>query len=408
MAKRKPITTELQLKRMRSESKAVDVKIAHTSGLVVRFDPAGGKSFRWDRGSGNKPRVITYGQFPDLSLAKAISIHNKTKERHKDGTLTALEAGAPTTVKELAEVFYTDRIVPNRKRPEVVRAILNNDIIPQLGSVKLRTISTLAVRKAVLKVTERGATTHAGKVLAIIKQMLRFGVAIGVMEFNAADTLERVDLGIQDNQRDRVLDHDELKLFWHALESAPRLSLPVKVALQLLTLLGLRSAELRQSRWEEIDDHTLTIPVKNQKLSPRQEKKGKPFVVPLTDFALGLFDQLRGLDEEWIFPGSNEGPIADKVFCRATSRLFKLKIGSVPLLPMEKFTPHDLRRTMRSNLSQLGVPPHVAERCLNHSLGRILATYDQYDYLVFERKRLNPKKNNNLYTVQWTKDYNAC
>ncbi|MCU7960870.1 MAG: hypothetical protein KZQ58_12930, partial [gamma proteobacterium symbiont of Bathyaustriella thionipta] len=29
-------------------------------------------------------------------------------------------------------------------------------------------------------------------------------------------------------------------------------------------------------------------------------------------------------------------------------------------------------------------------------------------YLVFERKRLNPKKNNNLYTVQWTKDYNAC
>ncbi|MCU7960306.1 MAG: HsdR family type I site-specific deoxyribonuclease, partial [gamma proteobacterium symbiont of Bathyaustriella thionipta] len=28
--------------------------------------------------------------------------------------------------------------------------------------------------------------------------------------------------------------------------------------------------------------------------------------------------------------------------------------------------------------------------------------------LVFERKRLNPKKNNNLYTVQWTKDYNAC
>ncbi|MCU7958997.1 MAG: hypothetical protein KZQ58_03165, partial [gamma proteobacterium symbiont of Bathyaustriella thionipta] len=29
-------------------------------------------------------------------------------------------------------------------------------------------------------------------------------------------------------------------------------------------------------------------------------------------------------------------------------------------------------------------------------------------YIVFERKRLNPKKNNNLYTVQWTKDYNAC
>ena len=57
-------------------------------------------------------------------------------------------------------------------------------------------------------------------------------------------------------------------------------------------------------------------------------------------------------------------------------------------MPINSFTPHDLTRTMRSELSKLRVPPHVAERCLNHSLGRIIETYDQHDYLDERREAL--------------------
>ena len=54
-----------------------------------------------------------------------------------------------------------------------------------------------------------------------------------------------------------------------------------------------------------------------------------------------------------------------------------------------RFTPHDLRSTARSHLGALGVDVLIAERCLNHSLGGLVAVYDQHDYLQERRKALD-------------------
>lgn len=53
---------------------------------------------------------------------------------------------------------------------------------------------------------------------------------------------------------------------------------------------------------------------------------------------------------------------------------------------IDEFTVHDLRRTCRSLMAELGVPGHVAERCLNHKLKGVEGIYDRYDYYD-ERKR---------------------
>lgn len=54
-----------------------------------------------------------------------------------------------------------------------------------------------------------------------------------------------------------------------------------------------------------------------------------------------------------------------------------------------RFTPHDLRSTARSHLGALGVNLLIAERCLNHSLGGLIAVYDQHDYLSERRAALD-------------------
>jgi hypothetical protein len=49
---------------------------------------------------------------------------------------------------------------------------------------------------------------------------------------------------------------------------------------------------------------------------------------------------------------------------------------------------HDLRRTATTIMARLNVPPHVADRVLNHSSGTIrgvAATYNRFTYLD-ERK----------------------
>jgi integrase len=50
---------------------------------------------------------------------------------------------------------------------------------------------------------------------------------------------------------------------------------------------------------------------------------------------------------------------------------------------------HDLRRTCRTHLSAIGVPVHIAEKVLGHSLRGILAVYDKYDYLDEQKEALN-------------------
>jgi integrase len=51
----------------------------------------------------------------------------------------------------------------------------------------------------------------------------------------------------------------------------------------------------------------------------------------------------------------------------------------------DEFTIHDLRRTMRTNLSSLGIRSEVAERRLNHKLPSLQGAYNTHDYFA-ERK----------------------
>lgn len=67
---------------------------------------------------------------------------------------------------------------------------------------------------------------------------------------------------------------------------------------------------------------------------------------------------------------------------RAISKLFGREPGRTVQPPnkmgnLQHFTVHDLRRTFRSLASSAGVPSHVAERCLNHSLKGVEAIYDR-------------------------------
>ncbi len=55
---------------------------------------------------------------------------------------------------------------------------------------------------------------------------------------------------------------------------------------------------------------------------------------------------------------------------------------------MVEWTLHDLRRTMRTGLGRIGVPPHIAELLINHVKGGIEAVYDRYSYAAEKRDAL--------------------
>jgi integrase len=400
-----PLTT----KRIENlKPKAVPYELSDgSSGLRLRVTPAGRKVWRWHYrpAPGAPQKVLTLGYFtregdPEhVGLSAARNKLDELQGARRENRLSEVVGGgpgAPGTVRELAERFYTLRIVPHRNRPEVVRDALDRDVLPRLGARKLSAFSTAACRSAVETVIERGATTYAGRVLQVLKQLGRFGQASGYLPGNPAAPLEPQMLGIVSEQSDRWLSSEEIVLWWGALDAA-EMTPTVRLGLRLLLLTGLRTGELLKARWTDVDldaEHTLTVPVSSQKLTKRAARTARPFIVPLAPAAEDLLRELLHLAgrSPWVMasPDAADGRVTDKALARAMRRLWeprRMADGKLrPLLKMPQASPHDLRRTMRTHYEEtLGIDPHVAERALNHSLGRIVSTYTRSDYLPARR-----------------------
>nr|WP_282705588.1 tyrosine-type recombinase/integrase [Shewanella colwelliana] len=47
----------------------------------------------------------------------------------------------------------------------------------------------------------------------------------------------------------------------------------------------------------------------------------------------------------------------------------------------KKWTLHDLRRTLATRLNDLGIPPHVVEHLLGHSVSGVAGIYNRSHYI---------------------------
>jgi integrase len=75
-------------------------------------------------------------------------------------------------------------------------------------------------------------------------------------------------------------------------------------------------------------------------------------------------------------------------------------LARVPARLKLGWTPHDLRRTMATHMADMGVMPHVIEKCLNHKMAGVMAVYNRAEYAaekkaawqLWQRKLLRLRK----------------
>ena len=173
------------------------------------------------------------------------------------------------------------------------------------------------------------------------------------------------------------------QLLWIAtLMTATHAGMSETSALSLRVLLAtcVRIGELLQAEWRDVklDRAEWIIPATNA-------KTGRGVTIPLAPVVVEWFEQLKVLacGSRFVLPGARgKTHRTPDAIARAIDEL------TANLPEVRRFTPHDCRSTARSHLAALGVPVLVAERCLNHALGGLVAIYDQHDYLDERRKAL--------------------
>jgi integrase len=115
---------------------------------------------------------------------------------------------------------------------------------------------------------------------------------------------------------------------------------------------GMRRNEVASLRWENInlDERKLHLPT---------TKNGDPLILPLSDYLLNLFREIKGsaAASPWVFPG--KGPAGHIV----EPKKFSQRVTAASSV---SFTLHDLRRTYITIAESLNIPHYALKRLLNH------------------------------------------
>ncbi len=367
--------TDSKVKNLRPGKERLIVWEEGQTCLGLRVSPSGKKSFIYMYRHQGRPRMMTLGQYPVLTLANARVDLAKAKARLAEGidpgTLhlqgKAEHRGAPT-ISNLADEYIEKRSKKKKAWREEKR-ILDKDVIPKWRNRKAKDIKRRDVILLLDKIVERGSPIMANRTLGVIQRMFNFGIGRGIVEATPCSVIEKPG---EENERDRVLSAEEIKKFWFGLDEC-EMAEGTRLALQLLLVLLQRKSEVAQGEWREIDFQSKwwTIP-------KTKTKNGLPHRVYLPSTALSLLKEIKTLsgDSLFLFP-SPRGKGAKPITSRSLSQAL---LRNQDILKAEPFVPHDLRRTASSNMTGSGIPRSVVQKILNHVESGVTAVYDRYSY----------------------------
>jgi integrase len=223
------------------------------------------------------------------------------------------------------------------------------------------------VVEVITAIEQRGAPVAANKTLKTLKTFLRWCVGRAVLDRSPAD---EVPLPAKEISRDRILADNELA---RVIIAARKIGGPYGGIVELLTLTAQRREEVARVTSDEFDieQGIWTLP-------KSRTKNGKPHIVHLSNEAVIVLNKSNRI-RTFVF--SFDGTRAFQDFSRAKRELDELS-------GVTGWRLHDLRRTCVSGMARLGIPPHVADKILNHQSGTIsgvAAVYQRHDFLA-ERK----------------------
>ena len=346
-------------------------------GFAVDVMPSGKLSFRYRYRLDGKREKVTVGSYPKMTLAIARELCREMERMVQRGISPAAEKkrrraeeGKTATFGALATDWVASVLRKATKNPSHDEGFLNKYILPSLRDKKIVDVDRAAVWACIDLPKKKNLDQAARRVHSVLKRIFDYAVTKGDLPASPVAGIDPKHIAPA-RARDRVLSPEEIPVWLYTIETS---SIPrsMKLALKLLLLIPARKGELLAAKWIHLDfgQRTWDIPKENS-------KNNTPLRHRLSDQAVSIFVELHLLaaGSEWVMPSSKGGgkkPLTKSGINTALRNLKGLPNGVVI---------HDLRRTVRTYLAELGVAPNVAELCLNHRPTGIKKVYDRAELL---------------------------
>jgi integrase len=374
-------------------------------GLYLVCQVSGAKSWALRYRVGGKPTKLTLGPYPTVDLATA---RRRAQEAlgdiagGKDPAAVKQASKAAARAEHAAEVDRVERVVelfierhakPKTRDWRETERMLVKEVVGRWEGRRLSQITRAHVHEMLDEVVDRGAPIRANRVFAQFRKMSRWAIARGIIDRNPCDGMAAPSV---ETKRERVLSDDEVKLVWDAFEIA---GWPFGRIGQLLLLTGARRDEVAGMQWGELD-----IAARVWTLPAARTKNRRNHQIPLSDAAVRILEQLPCTANARGFVFTVTGRTAVSGFSRFKDAVDRTILetlregvearGDDPqqMRPPERWTIHDVRRTVATNLQRLGVRLEVTEAVLNHVSGSragIVGIYQRHTWADEKRAAMD-------------------
>lgn len=307
----------------------------------------------------------------DLTLQEARSEFQVLKTERVRGRLPkqilAVKPEVQTfTVNDMINTYVENLFrVRQKKGANDVRNLLKN-VTGRYGDSLISEFGAPQARAVVAVQVDKGNRVQAGRIASELSAAWDYSVALDRISEDvvnpgesAKKTLKRARIKTTPTKRNRYLDARELSVLLKWLPNAGGFSPNLRKALMLTLQLGCRSGEAISARWSDFDLEAGTWTL-------FQTKTDDPRTIELPRQTLEWLRAYRSLSGDDLYvcqsPNSRTVHLQQK---QITERMWVLKRDS-KLPPLAHWLPHDLRRTCRTHLSQMGCPEAVAESAIGH------------------------------------------
>ncbi|MDQ9821113.1 tyrosine-type recombinase/integrase [Acinetobacter bereziniae] len=371
-------------------------RVADHSGLCIEVRPSGSKFWRYRYRFLTKAKMLTIGQYPEITLAYARSKTMEYREQlakgidpishQKNERLEAIKANNGTFRLVTSEFMNSRKAQQSKEWEQRRTSYFEKDVYPLIGNKPIHEIDSIDIKNVLdstmarIKKSGRGTGEVKGIfVRQIIGEIMEYAIITKRISIDPTYVL-RGYIKHPEVTHARPLTESEKS------ELMPKLntyggSISTRNAIKAATYTWLRSIEIRRGKKEYIDfeDKTWTIPAVSQTdilAGKRNMKKNRTHVVPLSDQAIEIIKEQFSLypDSEYIFAGE-DGEMMGKTTLNTALRNMKLE-----------FTMHDLRATASTVANEHGFNKDWVEMQLAHvSSNKTRASYNHAQWLSDRR-----------------------
>jgi len=366
------------------------IKLFDERGLFLLIAPSGGRSWRLKYRFGGKEKLLSLGQYPDVSLARARDKRDQARtiladgidpSEHKKATKAMKAALTENTFEVIGRQWYakTAPTLADSTKSKLLRR-LEMDVFPVIGHRPIADLAPPDLLKVIRRIEGRGALDIARRMHNVCGRIFRYAVGHGLASRDPSRDIELRDILPPENVQHHasVTDPKEVAALLRAVDGFTG-AFSTRCALRIAPLVFVRPGELRHWEWREIDFEKFEWRIPAEKMKMKEQH-----IVPLSAQVVAILKEIQPVTGHgrYVFPSERGGgrPMSENTVNAAIRRMGYTK---------EEMTGHGFRSMASTLLHELGLPHAVIERQLAHGeRNKVSAAYNFAEYLPERRKMM--------------------